>query len=263
MPLLHRVRRRPAVTTPFPGQPQQPRGRRLPPIDRRVIIVVAIAGALVALNIRNGRIGRGELLFFAVLIPSIILHEVSHGAVAFLFGDDTAKRAGRLSLNPLRHVDPIGTVILPAIMIFAGGPAFGYAKPVPVNPRKMRRPRDHGLLTSLAGPATNIVLSLLAIVGIKVLGVRLTFFDRPNAAEEALLLFGLANVFLAVFNLLPLPPLDGSAVIERVMPNSWWPTWLRLREYSMLLLFALVFLVPGFISFFFDPAERLWLGLAF
>src|SRR5437762_6215828 len=117
-------------------------------------------------------IDRVTVLYFVALVAAVILHEISHGAVALAFGDDTAKRAGRLTLNPLAHVDPFGTVILPALLIFAGVPAFGYAKPVPVDLRKLRNPRQQGLLVSLAGPATNIAL---AVAG--ALALRATFGD--------------------------------------------------------------------------------------
>src|SRR5207237_10455946 len=105
---------------------------------------------------------RFDIVFFAVLIPSVILHEVSHGWVALAFGDDTAKRAGRLTLNPIAHVDPFGTIILPLLLSLSGIGAFGYAKPVPVNPRNLRNPRQHSLYVSLAGPLTNITLALIA-----------------------------------------------------------------------------------------------------
>ena len=96
-----------------------------------------------------------HIIAIAVLIPSVILHEISHGWVALAFGDDTAKRAGRLTLNPIAHIDPFGTIILPALLILTTGRAFGYAKPVPVNVGKLRSPRNQGLLVSLAGPAVN------------------------------------------------------------------------------------------------------------
>lgn len=202
-----------------------------------------------------------------MLIPSVILHEVSHGAVALLFGDDTAKQAGRVTLNPIAHVDPFGTIILPAILILTAGVGFGYAKPVPVNPRKMRHPRNDGLLTSLAGPAVNIVLAV--IVG---LTVRFTLNDdqlyaalfSPHATSVANVLlvnFGLVNVILAAFNLIPIPPLDGSAVIERLLPMRLWPSYLRIRQYSMLLLFVLIFSVRGALDRVFNPAIDLWFHL--
>jgi len=184
-------------------------------------------------------------------VPSIILHEISHGVVALYFGDDTAKRAGRLTLNPVAHVDPFGTVLLPALLILSGGPVFGYAKPVPVNPNQLRHPRNEGLLVSLAGPAVNIVLAAAAAVGLHaVRGIGTT--------RDVIFEFGLANVFLAAFNLIPLPPLDGSAVVERLLPKAWWPKYLQLRQYSFGLLLLIVLLRPSALSGVFDPAVRLW-----
>ena len=200
------------------------------------------------------------LIFLAVLIPSVILHEISHGVVALAFGDDTAKRAHRLTLNPVHHIDPFGTVILPALLIFSGVPAFGYAKPVPVNVHKLRRPRDHSLLVSLAGPATNITLALLGA-----LALRVVYAGRPypvdSAGFEALWGVGVFNVYLAVFNLLPIPPLDGSAMVERLLPTRWWPGWLRFRQYSMAILFLAVFWGGRWLDKVFDPAIRTWLRL--
>ena len=199
----------------------------------------------------------------AAAIPAIILHEVSHGVVALWFGDDTAKRAGRITLNPIKHVDPFGTLILPAILALSGAGTFGYAKPVPVNVRKLRNPRQQSLYVSLAGPLTNIVLALLSIVLF-----RLTLPDHVSALVRDLPLlpqyffrFGLINVILAVFNLLPIPPLDGSAFIERLLPHSWWPTWLRFRQYGFGVLLLLVFVIPGALDRVFDPAVKRWLEL--
>lgn len=201
-----------------------------------------------------------RIVFFAMLFPSIILHEVSHGWVANAFGDDTAKRAGRLTLNPIRHIDPFGTIILPVLLIATTGRAFGYAKPVPVNPRNLREPRNQSLLVSLAGPAVNIALALIAAFGLN----RILVFGesvRPWSATDFLLNLGYANVLLAAFNLIPLPPLDGSAVIERLLPRAWWPGYLRIRQYSMGLLLILVLLLPGVLSRVFDWALNLWLKL--
>src|SRR6267143_1365506 len=125
--------------------------------DRRtVVVLVAIGFAVLWVS----HLSRGTWLRLAVLIPAIILHEVSHGVVALAFGDDTAKRAGRLTLNPIAHVDPVGSVALPLLLAVVGAPIFGWAKPVPVNPRNLRNPRQQTLLVSLAGPATNIVLAI-------------------------------------------------------------------------------------------------------
>ena len=202
-------------------------------------------------------------IILAAIVPSIILHEVAHGVVALWFGDDTAKRAGRLTLNPIKHVDPFGTVLLPLLLSLGHLGAFGYAKPVPVNVRQLRNPRQHSLYVSLAGPATNIVLSLLAIVLFRVtLPDQRGFFvsDLPMLSQFFFFL-GMLNVFLAVFNLLPIPPLDGSAFIERVLPHTWWPTWLRFRQYGFGILLLIIFVIPGALDRVFDPAVRLWLRL--
>lgn len=238
-----------------------------PRSDRRSSTAVAVVLlAIVAFAISRGslHLTQGQIVFFAVLIPSIILHEVSHGWVALLFGDDTAKQAGRLTLNPIAHIDPFGSIILPAILIFTAGTGFGYAKPVPVNPRKMRDPRNQGMLTSLAGPALNIVLAVLAGLTARFAMSHAQIYDaiydvdHPPLAHVVLLNFGLVNVFLAAFNLIPIPPLDGSAVVERLLPVKWWPQYLRIRQYSMLLVFFLVFSVRGALDHVFNPAVHLW-----
>lgn len=201
----------------------------------------------------------------AVLVPSVILHEVSHGVVANWFGDDTAKQAGRLTLNPVAHIDPFGTVLLPLLLSLSGVGAFGYAKPVPVNPRRLRDPRQHSLYVSLAGPAINIGLALIAA-----LLLRTYFRDDLRSAfrvsdlsmmPRLVFWLGFVNVILAVFNLLPIPPLDGSALVERVLPTSWWPTWLRFRQWGFGILLILVFLLPGSLDGVFDPFLRRWVRL--
>jgi Zn-dependent protease len=193
------------------------------------------------------------LMVLVVLVPSVILHEVAHGFVALRFGDDTAQRAGRLTLNPIAHIDPFGTVLLPALLAFTTGAAFGYAKPVPVNPSRMRRPRDHGLLVSLAGPATNIVLALLAALVLRTL--------PPTTSETVfgiVLRFGAINVILAAFNLLPIPPLDGSALVERVLPRRMLPRWRQIRQYSMAVLLLVVLLLQSMLNRVFSVAFGLW-----
>lgn len=201
-------------------------------------------------------------LVVGVLVPSVILHEVSHGAVALWYGDDTAKKAGRLTLNPLRHIDPLGTVILPALLALSGLGAFGYAKPVPVQPSRLRNPRQHSLYVSLVGPAVNIALALVAVV------VYRSFFEvrrfgdgvaiEPSLGARVVFFFGFINVILAVFNLLPIPPLDGSAMVERVLPASWWPTWLKLRQWSFGVLLVIVLALPGALAGVFRPAIDLY-----
>lgn len=234
--------------------------------DRQSTIVVALLVGVAILALSRGAITEQTVVFLAVLVPSIILHEVSHGAVAYLFGDDTAKSAGRLTLNPIAHIDPFGTVILPAILLLSSAGAFGYAKPVPVNPRKLRSPRNQGLLVSLAGPATNIVIALLAAAAAVAFVTPEDRFGalygyRAPILAEALVGLGLLNVILAAFNLIPIPPLDGSAIVERLLPTRLWPGYLRLRQYSMPVLFIIIFLVPGVLGRVFDPAINLWRNL--
>ena len=198
---------------------------------------------------------------FVTLVPSIILHEVSHGWAALAFGDDTAKRAGRLTLNPVRHVDPFGTLILPLVMAAIGFGFFGYAKPVPVNSRRMRHPRNQALLTALAGPATNLVLAVVAALMLRqVHPDDLTEAGLPfePLIVQVLLWLGLVNVLLAVFNLIPLPPLDGSAVIERFLPSRYWRQYLQLRRYSMIVLIAVLLLAPRLFTGLLTRAVDQW-----
>lgn len=224
--------------------------------DRNLLLLIAGGLALIGFGVFRGNIAVSSLIVFAVAIPSIILHEVSHGAAALTFGDTTAKQAGRLTLNPIKHVDAFGTIILPALLALANQPAFGYAKPVPVNPRRMRSPRNHSLLTSLAGPATNIVLALVGLVLFNVLRDAIPdLFTKGGETSigAALFWFGGVNVALAVFNLIPLPPLDGSAVVERFMPASWWPRYLWLRQYSMLIVIGIFLLAPQVLDAVMNP----------
>ena len=197
------------------------------------------------------------MLVLAVTIPSIILHEVAHGVAALRFGDDTAKRAGRITLNPARHVDPFGTLILPFLMAALGGGVLGYAKPVPVNPSRMRDPRNDAVWVSLAGPATNIVLAVLAALALRTWGPGMT----NRTLLELLFYLGTGNVLLAVFNLLPIPPLDGSAVVTRFLPRSLQPAWAKVHQYGFVIVIALVFLLPQLLRPLYDRAVDLWSGL--
>lgn len=236
------------------------------PRTRGYQAAAAVLVAVLVYVVLTRHIVRGtSLLLFVAMVPSIILHEVSHGAVAYLFGDDTARNAGRLTLNPFPHIDLFGSIILPAILVFIGAPAFGYAKPVPVNVGRLRHPRNQSLVVSLAGPATNVALAAAAAGVLRLLplsafqlGAGVTL---QSVGVQFLVYIGVANVLLAVFNLIPLPPLDGSAVIERFLPRSWWPGYLRIRMFTLPLVFLFVFLVPGALGRIFDPAITLWAHL--
>ncbi len=174
--------------------------------------------------------------FFLAIVPSIVLHEVSHGYVANFFGDPTAKENHRLTLNPLRHVDPFGTVLLPALLILSHLPAFGYAKPVPVNISRLRNPRRQSLYVSLAGPLVNVILSGVGYL-ISELAIHVTY---SSWMLQFGVTFGIVNLTLAVFNLLPIPPLDGSAIIERFVPNRHLPSYYRFRMKALPIVMVLI-----------------------
>lgn len=199
------------------------------------------------------------LIWFGCLVVAVILHEISHGVVALWFGDHTAKEAGRLTLNPVPHIDPFGSIVLPAMGALIGFPVLAWAKPVPVNPNRMRHPRRDMLYVSLAGPASNFLMMIAAALAARALFDPSTVPPVFSVTElplgvQILFLFAVVNLFLGLFNLLPIPPLDGSSIIERVLPAGWLPTWYKFRPYGFLVLFLLVF-STGVISEFLLPFE--------
>ena len=182
------------------------------------------------------------------LIVAIVFHEVAHGWVARAFGDPTAQRLGRLTLNPVRHVDPVGTVVLPMMLAIAHAPVFGWAKPVPVVASRLRNPRRDMMLVALAGPATNLLLALLAALTLgAVFG--LTGGEPPASgaagfAVANLFNFLMINIFLAVFNLIPLPPFDGGHVVEGLLPRAAARQYAKLGRFGFPLLLGLLVVVP-------------------
>ena len=177
------------------------------------------------------------------VIIAITFHEAAHGFVAHRLGDDTAWRLGRVSLNPVRHIDPFGTILLPGMLLLVGAPfLFGYAKPVPVNFRALPRPRRDMMLVAAAGPATNIALAVIAGLAFHLVGY------LPDTAAQwladnlrnALIL----NVTLAVFNLFPLPPLDGGRILVAVLPKAVAIPVARLEPYGLFILIGLLILLP-------------------
>ena len=182
------------------------------------------------------------------LVIAIVFHEVAHGYVARLFGDHTAERLGRLTLNPIRHVDPVGTVVVPMVLALAGAPIFGWAKPVPVVADRMRNPRRDMALVALAGPASNLAMATIAAI---VFGLALTW----NGGELALtgvsgfivmnvINFIRINVFLAIFNLLPLPPFDGGHVVEALLPRPLAAEYAKLHRFAFPVMLFLLVVLP-------------------
>ncbi len=180
-------------------------------------------------------------------VPALVFHEFMHGFAAYLLGDKTAASQGRLSLNPLKHLDPFGTVILPGLLILMGGPIFGYAKPVPYNPRNFKDPRKGDLIVGLAGPMGNFLLAAIAAIIYAVMGL----FYTPSGIDFALIIYALylpllitTNLYLMFFNLLPIPPLDGSSIFALILPRKYLPKYYQIQRYALPIFLVVLFLVP-------------------
>lgn len=177
------------------------------------------------------------------ILIAVTFHEAAHGFVARSLGDETASRLGRVSLNPLRHIDPFGTILLPGLLLLAHSPfLFGYAKPVPVNFRALRKPRSGMVLVAAAGPAMNIGLAIVAALSLHLIGylrafvAQWVFLNLKNAI--------VINAVLGVFNLFPLPPLDGGRIAVGLLPNILGTQLARLERYGMVILIGILIVMP-------------------
>ncbi len=201
------------------------------------------------------------ILIAPVLLFSMVAHEYAHGYAAMKNGDMTAYQLGRLTWNPAKHIDPFMTIILPLLLFIAHAPIFGGAKPVPVNPRNYRNFKRGDIIVSLAGVATNLVIAILCVpmmILVYAIGSRSDALAAPASVFQLMLLFGIQlNVALAAFNLIPLPPLDGSHVLKYLLPPAWSLSYQRLGRYGLILLFLLISFGRPLLMLWFSPAFAL------
>jgi len=203
------------------------------------------------------------LINIGVLLFSLSIHESAHAWTADWLGDSTGRHLGRVTLNPLAHIDPIGSVVFPLLGLVGGGVIFGWAKPVPVNPSRLRNPKKDHILIAAAGPATNVVAALAFLICLKIMTLFSPMVTREDHTFYPLFLIcyvGLfLNVILAVFNLIPIPPLDGSWVLSGLLPHDLSVLYGRIRPYGFMLLILLLF--SGVLGGIIGPIWRFVRGL--
>jgi len=210
-----------------------------------------------------------RIIAYFILLFAITIHESAHGWAALKFGDPTAFNLGRITLNPIPHIDPVGTVILPLIMMITGIPFIGWAKPVPVNPLNLRNPRRDNLWISASGPISNLTAAAVFLIGIvilKFLNPNIVYFLRsfifahtgfaggfhPLGGLALILFYGaLINTLLAIFNMIPIPPLDGSGVLMGLLSDEAAEKYDRIRPFGFLIILGLLFI--GFLNLIFRP----------
>lgn len=205
---------------------------------------------------------RQLIVSIPALVLAITLHEVSHGYVANRLGDPTARLMGRLTLNPIKHIDPIGTVLLPVLLTILGGVIFGYAKPVPINPGNFKDPRRDMALSAAAGPITNVLLAIASSLIIMLVILPLSSLLQNNVVNAALTPLALMlqfsiriNIFLAALNLIPILPLDGGRVLAGLLPHKQATVYSRIEPYGIYILYALLF--TGIANYFIFPIVNL------
>ena len=193
-------------------------------------------------------------MWLLAFVPAIVLHEMGHAIAAYKLGDPTAKRNGRISFNPLRHIDPFGTVLLPLLLAIAGMPVFGYAKPVPYNPRYFKDPKKGELIVGLAGPAANLIQALA--------GTLIAFIVYTLAPASAwtgssaivyvmtfLTMYVEVNLFLLFFNIIPIPPLDGSSIFAFILPRKYLNSYYKIQQWALPVFMIVLIILPRIIGF--------------
>jgi len=183
------------------------------------------------------------VIAFAVLIFSLTVHEAAHAWSASRLGDDTARRLGRVSLNPMVHVDPIGTLLLPLVAIIGNLPIIGWAKPTPVNPRNLRHPRRDNVLVTVAGPASNLMIAVVAAMALRLIPAADPSVEGMDVSSPLILLaiqLVDINLLLALFNMIPVPPLDGGRVMAGLLPPALAIRYNQLGRYGFIIIYALM-----------------------
>lgn len=201
---------------------------------------------------------RDLIISIPPLVMAIVCHEVSHGFVANRLGDPTAKMMGRLTLNPAPHIDLIGTVIMPLILLMSGAPVFGYAKPVPINAYNFKDPKRDMAISAAAGPITNVLLAILSSLAIVVIIIPISMLLSGSIANAILTPLALMlkysiqiNLFLAAFNLIPIPPLDGGRVLTGFLPHNQAYSFSKIEPFGFIIIFALI--LTGIAGYFIFP----------
>lgn len=182
-----------------------------------------------------------------LLVFSAMVHEVAHAWVAWRCGDPTAHDAGRISLNPTKHLDPVGSFAIPLVMLAMGGPIFAYAKPVPYNPRRLKHPVRDEVLVAMAGPASNLVQACIAAALIRSAALWSIPVDAAYQILSVLSTYLMVNVSLMLFNLIPLPPLDGSALISPLFRGEARMTYYKIQQYAMPIFIVVLYILPQFV----------------
>jgi Zn-dependent protease len=185
---------------------------------------------------------------FGVILISMTLHEAMHGFVAYWLGDDTARLQGRLTLNPIKHIDPILTILLPLVLAAIGAPIFGGAKPVPFNPARLRYDEWGAAMVALAGPLTNLVIAFVVFGASILLGYNVATLSYTTPLQMALTYGVVVNLGFFIFNMIPIPPLDGSRVLYAIAPDFVRRGMEMIEQYGLVVVFAIVFLANSFIG---------------